>query len=134
MVAGGGPVRANERTHAPQQTTALFDHLVGACEQRRRHRDAECFGGFQIDRQLVFGWGLRGQIGGLLAFKYAIDVTSGALILVDHVRPIGDQAAGGDEEASEVDCGQLMIARQSDDQLAMLKRQCGCGHDQTAIR
>ena len=27
-----------KRTYAPQQTAFLFDHLVGASEQRRRHR------------------------------------------------------------------------------------------------
>ena len=33
----------------------LFDHLVGAREQRRRHLEAERLHGFEIDHQLVFG-------------------------------------------------------------------------------
>jgi hypothetical protein len=37
------------RTHAPQQSTSSFDHLVGAGEQRRRHLDGQCFCGLEIE-------------------------------------------------------------------------------------
>jgi hypothetical protein len=33
----------------------LFDHLVGAAEQRDRHGDAERLGGLEIDNQLDLG-------------------------------------------------------------------------------
>jgi hypothetical protein len=33
-----------------------FDHLVGAGEQRRWHRNAERLRDLEIDRQLEFGW------------------------------------------------------------------------------
>ena len=32
-----------------------FDHLVGACQQARRHVQTERLGGLQVDHQLVFG-------------------------------------------------------------------------------
>ena len=35
-----------KRTHAPRQTASLFDHLIGASEQRGRHREAEHRCGF----------------------------------------------------------------------------------------
>ena len=33
----------------PQQLPALFDHLVGAQQERFRYREAERLGGFEID-------------------------------------------------------------------------------------
>ena len=55
-------------------------------------------------------------------------------VLVDEIRPIGDQAAGGDERAFVVDCGQLVPGRQRDDQIAMKPRGRARRHDQAAIR
>jgi hypothetical protein len=43
------------QTHAPPQTAWSFDHLVGAGEQRRWHREAKRFGSFQIDDEFELG-------------------------------------------------------------------------------
>ena len=46
----------------------LFDHLVGASEQRRRHGEAERLGGLKINDQLEFGRLFNRQITRLCTF------------------------------------------------------------------
>ena len=40
------------------QRSNLFDHLVGALLEQRRHVQAERFRSLEIDDKLVFGWRL----------------------------------------------------------------------------
>src|SRR5205814_1643620 len=48
----------------------LFDHLVGAGEQRRGHLEAQCLGSLQVDYQLEPGWLGDRQIARFGAFEY----------------------------------------------------------------
>jgi hypothetical protein len=52
-----------------KKTAPLFDHLVGNGWQKRWNREAERFGGLQVDHQLYLGRLLDGQIGQLLALE-----------------------------------------------------------------
>ena len=84
-----------------------------------RHREAKCLGGLEVDHKFVLCRRLHWQVCRLLALEDAIDVTCRASVHGRPIRPIGDQAAGGDEEAIEVDRGQLVPCRKRDDQIAM---------------
>jgi hypothetical protein len=52
-----------------QQRRPLFDHLVGATEQREREGDSERFCGFQVQDQLNFGNLLDRQVGRFLTLE-----------------------------------------------------------------
>jgi hypothetical protein len=49
-------------TKVQRSKKALFNHLVGACEQWGRHGKAERLGGFKIDTKLIFVRRLHWQI------------------------------------------------------------------------
>ena len=76
--------------------TVLFDHLVGAGEERRWHGEAELLGGLEVDHEFVLGGRLHGQVGGLFASEDTVDVAGRAAELVDKIGCIDDQAAAGD--------------------------------------
>ena len=64
-----------------------------------RHVEAKRLGSLEVEHQLVFGRCLHRKVGRLLALEDAVDVAGRAPVLVDDIGPVGDQAAGGDEEA-----------------------------------
>jgi hypothetical protein len=88
----------------------------------------------EIDRQLVFGRRLHRQVGGLFALEDAIDVGGGAGILVQLIRPVGDQAARTGKIAEGVDRGQLVPGRQRGERPRMVRPELARRQDQSAIR
>ena len=58
---------------------------------------------FRLMTSLVLGRRLHRQVGRLLALEDAIDVAGRAAILINRMHPIGNQAAGNDEETFPVD-------------------------------
>jgi hypothetical protein len=55
--------------YAPQQTACLFDDLVGACEHRGRHVEADRLGRLQVDDQLELARPHDRQIAGLPTWR-----------------------------------------------------------------
>ena len=68
----------------------LFDHFVGASEQRLRHGEAERFGGLEVYGELEFGGFLNRELSRVRSFKNTIYVICGPSPQVVIVDPIGN--------------------------------------------
>jgi hypothetical protein len=68
-------------TLALQQNTQLFDHLVGAIEQRLRDRETKCFRGLEVDDQL--------DLRGLQDRQFGTEVAGCRLGVAQHLLGIG---------------------------------------------
>src|SRR6516225_7658817 len=94
-----------------------FDHLVGAGKQRRRHLEAERFGGLEIDNQLEFVRLLHRQVGRLLASEDTVDIVCRSPEHVGRIRTVSDQTAAFGEMCVGIYGGQAMPSYPLDDQV-----------------
>src|SRR5262249_28584397 len=62
-----------------QNSVPLFDHLIGASEQRRRHVETERLGRSQIDDEIESGRLLDRDVPGLCPAQNLVDMIGGAL-------------------------------------------------------
>src|SRR5438128_9673344 len=93
----------------------LFDHLVGAAEQRDREREPQGLGGFEIDNQFDFRGLLHREVAWLLAFENSTDVNAHLSIGVYKTGSVAHQAADRGEVSPLVDRGHRMASCQRDD-------------------
>src|SRR5689334_9461403 len=93
------PPGSTQSAHSP----VLLDYLVGAYQQRLRHRDAKFVGGLQVDDQLEGRRLLDRQIGGLGALEDVSRVSADQVIGGSEAWSIADQAAGSAEFRPRID-------------------------------
>src|ERR1700730_300275 len=105
----------HERHYILQQNAALLDNLVGAGEQRRRHREAERPGGLQIDDELELDRLLHRQVGWFLALEDAADVNASLANCISNARSVAHQPAGFGKRARKMDRRQRVTRRQRRD-------------------
>src|SRR5664279_2560368 len=70
---------------------SLFNHLVGAGKQRRRHGEAESLGRLEVDDELILSWLLYWKIARFLAAQNAIDIGRSLPHQVDEIGTVGHQ-------------------------------------------
>jgi hypothetical protein len=83
---------ANSCREQVQQTTPLFDHLVGAREKRRRHDEAQHIGGLDIDNQFELGRLEDWQVDRLGAIEDTAGINADLTIHVRNVGAVAHQA------------------------------------------
>ena len=68
--------KCQQETHPPQQIVMLFDHLVGAGEQRGRQGETERLRGLKVDHELKFRRLLDGYLPWLRPAQNLVNVIS----------------------------------------------------------
>ena len=100
------------RTHAPQQSVGLFDHLVGAAKQRKRHRDAERLCCRRINKQLKLGGLLNGEIAGLVTLEDSSGVCSDESIIFAFIASETDESTRRHERTILLDDRDPILKRE----------------------
>ena len=102
-VNGTCPLYTSQKRASTSALRQLFNNLIGAGKERRRHGEADCLSGLEVDHQLEFGRALHWKVGGLFALKDAIDVASSLPVLISRVSSVRDEATCSDEETERID-------------------------------
>ena len=96
----------------------LFDHQVGAAEQRQRYGKTECVGGFQIDNQFDLGSLLDWKISRLLPLEDPAGVCSEQTVRLLEIGSVAHESANDWKLAERIYGWHSMAGRQLDEPIA----------------
>src|ERR1700730_3620942 len=91
---------------------SLFDHLVGAPQQREWESKAERLGGLKIDDKLDLGGLLDRQVSRLFALKNPAGIDADQTVYIRKTASVAHQAASRGELTIPADRGHGMAGRQ----------------------
>src|SRR5215471_19808333 len=103
---------ANTRPEQVQQTTRLFDNLVGGREQRRRHGEAKYPGGLSVNNQLKLRSLHDWQFCRIRALEDATAIDADLTKRVRNAGPVAHQPANFSNFARRICSGDPMMCRQ----------------------
>ena len=112
----------------------LFDHLVGAKQDRLRHHKAERLGGLEVHNHLKFCRELHREIARLRSAQDAVDIGGGATIGVYPVGSVGEQIAVPGKVRCRINRRYIVSGGSQYDRRAMHERECIPRDDETASR
>src|SRR6516225_38477 len=98
-----------------QQHSCSLDYLVGGGDELLRHLEPERMRGFEVDDKLEFGRLLDRQVTGPFTLEDAIDIGRRLPVCLEHLNPVGHQAAACDEVAERIDGRQAVPGGKRDD-------------------
>src|SRR5215471_5270207 len=85
-----------------------LDYFICSRQHIRRDRQANLFGGFEIDDQLKLGRLLDRDVGGFAALQNLIDLGSSPPPQVLTVRAVRHETTGINKTTTKIDCRQLV--------------------------